>query len=426
MGVKIVRALDIAMVVLAAPLAGQELEDLRILETEGRELLLGTEVTGTLSAQSVVWATGTFVQAWALRLQQGQNVTIDLLSDDFDAFLMVGGPGMSEILADDDGAGACHARVQLSATTAGVYRVVASTVPPGARGDYRIRATAEPGSTTQGECTATSTFSDEQIAWLRALPTDGRSLTVGAEVPGILSEADSISWDGTFVQAWKLTVPQHGSVYIDLLSDDFDAFLVVLRPDQRQPLFDDDAAGACNARVLLEDVPDGNYTVIANSVAESTGRFRLRASSEPLPQLDGECSTGLTDWLVALPTEGRELELDREHSGMLSQSDHLGGDGTFAQAWNLVVTGSPSFTIDLLSDDFDAFLFVLTPEGVVFRDNDGAGACNARVQIDAPPPGSYRVVANTRLPDEVGAFLLRAAEVPVPKTDGPCGEAGLP
>jgi len=419
--VRIVRALGIAMVVLTAPLVGQEVEDLRNLETEGRELRLGTEVTGTLSAQSTEWADGTFVQAWALQLEQGQKVTIDLLSDDFDAFLMMGGPGVSEILADDDGAGACDARIQFSATTSGSYHVVANAVGPGAQGNYRIRVTAEPGPMTQGECT-----SGEQIAWLRALPTDGRSLSVGTEVPGTLSRVDSLSWDGTYMQAWVLTVPQAGSVYVDLLSEDFDAFLVVLRPDRREPLFDDDAAGACNARVLLENVPEGNYTVIANSVTESTGRFRLRASSEPLPQLDGDCLTGLTDWLAALVTDGREMELDQEYSGTLSPSDSLGSDRTYAQAWSLVVTGLPSLTIDLLSDDFDAFLFVLGPDGEVFRDDDGAGACNARVEIDSPLPGTYRVVANTRLPDEMGAFRLRATEVPTPKAEGQCGEAGSP
>jgi len=261
---------------------------------------------------------------------------------------------------------------------------------------------------------------------LQALPTGGRSLTVGTDVPGILSGADSLSWDGTYMQAWELTVPQGGSVYVELISEDFDAFLMVLRPDQREPVFDDDAAGACNARVLLDEVPIGTLTVIANSVAESTGRFRIRAGAEPLAQIEGDCDTGLTEWLAALATDGREMALDREHSGTLSPSDSVGGDGTYAQAWNLVVAGLPSLTIDLLSDDFDAFLFVLTPDGEVVRDDDAAGSCNARVQIDAPMPGAYRVVANTRLPDEVGTFRLRATEVPAPMTQGQCGEPGVP
>ena len=414
------------MVTLAAPLVGQEVGTLRTLDTQGRELQVGSEVTGVLTAQSTMWEDSTFVQAWALQLQEGQDVTIDLLSDDFDAFLMVGGPGMSAMLADDDGAGACDARILLSATTAGMYHVVANAVRRGGQGNYRIRITAGPGPTTQGECTTPSNFSDEQIAWLQALPSGGRSLTVGTEVPGVLSGVDSLSWDGTYMQAWQLTVPQGGSVYVELVSEDFDAFLMVLRPDQREPVFDDDAAGACNARVLLEALPSGTYTVIANSVAESTGRFRLRAGAEPLAQFEGDCDTGLTDWLAAMATDGREMALDREHSGALTPSDSVGGDGTYAQAWNLVVTGMPSLTIDMLSDDFDAFLFVLTPDGEVFRDDDAAGSCNARVQIDAPIPGTYRVVANTRLPDEVGTFRLRATEVPAPITQGQCGEPGAP
>ncbi len=410
---------------LASALSAQELAELRRLDTAGRELRVGAEVTAALTIQDAEWVDGTFIQVWVLALQEGERVTVDLLSDDFDAFLIIGGPGFTEVLVDDDGAGACDARIQLVAEQSGSFRVAANTVRQGGVGSYRIRVTEQPGPTTEGDCTAAPAFTAEQVAWLRSLPMEGRLVSVGTEASGSLISADSVSWDGTFMQAWTLRLPQGGPVYVDMISEDFDSFLILLPGEGVEPVFDDDGAGACNARVMMEELPPGDYTIVANSVlAESTGRFLLRAGQEPLPQVEGPCNTGVDTWLKALATDGRQLMMDREHSGTLTARDSVGADGTYAQAWDLVLRDAPSVTVDLLSDDFDAFLFVLTPTGELLRDDDGGGRCNARVTVTAAADGTYRIVVNTALPDESGSYRLRVTERPGPMTEGECENRG--
>ena len=74
---------------------------LTLLSTDGRELEIGDEVRGALSASDFVTSGNSYVEAWALEGRPGQEVSIDLLSDDFDSYLYVVGPGLSETLTDD-------------------------------------------------------------------------------------------------------------------------------------------------------------------------------------------------------------------------------------------------------------------------------------------------------------------------------------
>jgi hypothetical protein len=77
---------------------------------------------------------------------------VDLLSTDFDAFLYLVGPGVEGANFDDDGAGACDARLTITASESGTFRVAVNTVLAGSVGSYRLRVAEEPGPMTPGEC----------------------------------------------------------------------------------------------------------------------------------------------------------------------------------------------------------------------------------------------------------------------------------
>jgi hypothetical protein len=117
------------------------------------QLRVGEEVTGELTASDPVstWDE-THVQVWELPLQAGDRATVDLLSTDFDAFLYLVGPGVEGANFDDDGAGACDARLTITASESGTFRVAVNTVLAGSVGSYRLRVAEEPGPMTPGEC----------------------------------------------------------------------------------------------------------------------------------------------------------------------------------------------------------------------------------------------------------------------------------
>ncbi len=410
---------------VSLPARGQEaVMDLMQIPLAGH-LTVGSETPGYLTS-GLLWTDDSYVQAWGLEVAARQAVTVDLLSDEFDAFLMVTGPGLAEILSDDDGAGACDSRITFTAPESAVYRVVVNTLSSGATGRFRIRVTDEPGPVTAGDCNIQAV---ELAEWLMALPTGDWELSLGQEVPGELSRFDEESPDGSYAQAWALRMQVGQEATVDLLSDEFDAFLYVIGPGLDEPLSDDDGAGACDARVTFTAPQSGKYRVVVNSLwSEATGRFRLRAMDRPGPVPAAECNMiknpDLDDeqlaWLMALPTAGRTVAVGDEVRGELTFSDSVSWDDTYIQAWDLPMQGGEEATVDLLSDDFDAYLMILGP-GLPLRSNDrGAGACDARITFTAPETGAYRVLVKTILGESTGQFRLRATEQPGPTTAGEC------
>ncbi len=68
----------------------------------------------------------------------GDFATIELMSEDFDSYLFLVGPGLPEPLSDDDGGEGLNSRLAISFPADGVYRVVASSLG-GATGTFTLR-----------------------------------------------------------------------------------------------------------------------------------------------------------------------------------------------------------------------------------------------------------------------------------------------
>ena len=417
--------LDVAAAATGATGLGQ-------FSTNGRRLEVGMESVGELSELDEQLFDESFAQAWALDLPRGETVTVDLLSDQFDAFLIIVGPGIAEPLTDDDGAGACDARIAFKASEGGSYTVLANSARPGEVGTFRLRVTKEPGPMTAGECESVAPEGSELdlLTWLLSRPIEGRVLGVGGEARGELSASDSESWDGSYAQAWALELEAGEQATVDLRSDDFDSYLFVVGPGLSEPLSDDDGAGGCDSRVTFVAPLAGTYRVIVNTLSSgATGSFMLRATREPGPVTPGECGGGEDMGLLAelgamvaeLPLVG-SVTVGEEVTGALTTDDALSWDGTYVQAWSLKLEAGNTVTVDVLSNDFDAFLVVVAPRlAEVFTDDDGAGACDARVTLTAAVAGQYRVAVNTVEEGATGSFRIRVTERPGPMTPGECG-----
>src|SRR5262249_25659593 len=67
---------------------------------------------------------------------------------------------------------------------------------------------------------------------------------------------------------------------IDLISDDFDAFLRLLDPAGKEVAFDDDSGGDLHARIVYECKEDGVFRIIMTSLDRAPGRFNLKVRAE--------------------------------------------------------------------------------------------------------------------------------------------------
>ena len=63
-------------------------------------------------------------------------------------------------------------------------------------------------------------------------------------------------------------------------------------------------------------------------------------------------------------------------------------------------------TVELMSDEFDTFLALVSPSGKVIRNDDGPRGSNASITTYLEETGRYRIVATSFLPRERGAYTL--------------------
>jgi serine protease Do len=217
---------------------------------------VGDVVSGSLTGESPTIGDGRRAEAWLLEGRADESVVVILESNAFDAYLYATGPGLGEVLSDDDGAGELNSRLTFTFPVDGSYLVVASQVSGGGTGAYTIRV--------------------EEPVDLAELPTEGRAVVVGGAVDGYLTPDDPLTADGRHGQAWALE-GRAGEIYIiELISDEFDAYLYFAGPGLSQPLTDDDGAGDLNSRIRVTLPENGSYRVIASALDGNTsGEFQL-------------------------------------------------------------------------------------------------------------------------------------------------------
>jgi len=364
---------------------------LQLITAEG-SLSVGIEVSGALSSSDVRGQDDSYMEAWTIEGRPGESVTIDLIADDFDPFLYVGGPRLEEPLYDDDSGGACYARITFTYLESGTFRVVATSNGPRETGTYALRVSDTPGPTESYPCGGMNP------AVLTDLPTDGRTLSLGDVASGALTGGSpTIGSEGKKAEAWLLEGRAGETVAVVLESDAFDSYLYITGPGLGEVLTDDDGAGDLNSQLTVSFPQDGPYVVVASSLdGGSTGPYTLRVD-EPTDMRD-------------LPTNGRMLFLGETANGALTTSDPLIEQGRRGQAWALEGVEGSTYTIELLSDDFDCYLYVIGPGmSEPMADDDGAGDLNSRITITFPFDGTYIVIASALSASE-GQYTIRVEE----------------
>lgn len=363
---------------------------LSLLPTEGRALSIGSVETGALSTADVRSADDAYLEAWELAGRAGQSVTIDLLADDFDPRVYVVGPGLAETLWDDDSGNGCNARLTFTLLENGTFHVVVTSVGARETGTYTLRVSDRPGPPATHGC------GEIDPSAIESLSTEGRTLRLGSVVTGRLGFASGTVQDGRPAEAWELQGRAGERLSIVLASEDFDSYLYLAGPGLDGVLTNDDGGGDLNSLIEVTLPTNGPYRVIAAALSSgSSGAYTLRVE-EPLD-------------LATLPTDGRMIEPGQEIDGQLLASDPVVADGRRGQAWGLNGSAGQRLVIDLVADDFDAYLYLAGP-GLIepLSDDDGGEGLNSQLTVTLPESGTYRIVVSS-LSDGSGPFTLGVA-----------------
>ncbi len=346
---------------------------LMLLPTEGRELRVGEEFTGALSTSDFLSMEDMLLEAWEIEGRAGQTVTVDLQSDLFDPRLYATGPGFAETLYDDDSGGGCNARLAITFLENGSFRVVASSF--GETGTYMIRVSEQPALVPTYGC------GEVNPELLASLPTAGRTLELGSVEAGVLASGAQVVQDGRVGQAWQLVGNAGDRVAVVLESDDFDAYLYLTGPGLGEILEDDDGAGDLNSRIEVTLPQSGAYTVVASALgAGSFGAYLLRVEEPADPN--------------ALPI-ARSIGVGETSAGELLFADPPLLEGRRGQVWGFEAVGGQRVRIELESDDFDTYLYVVGP-GLPepWSDDDGGDGTNSQLSVTFPESGTYRILTS--------------------------------
>lgn len=410
---------------------------------------VGQTVTDTLTSEDPeLQSDSTYFQRWILPVRPNQSFTVDLTSDDFDAYLLLTRGRGDKLVDNDDGGGGCNARIVYTATDDHPLRIFVNTASRPKRQTGRFTLKVSEGQSTvdpKGNCRlANSVASNAQTMQQSAVShgTDQATIPmvrVGETINGELSSSDSLYPDNSYFKFYQFTAPVGRPVTIDLSSDDFDPVLIVRGSDLGNSIINDDGGPGCYSRVSRVFPSAGPYRILVNttnSPEKQTGRFSLSITDGAKPVQEGDAAArdcqargsssggGGQERGVGGGMSAHAISVGQTQQGTLSSSDVLlNSDSTYAQAWTIQGTQGTTITIDLESDAFDSYLFLRGPGiqgGRDFQDDDSGGNCHARLTATFPQSGEYEIVVNTADHYATGAFTLSVTSGSKPKSVARC------
>jgi serine protease Do len=227
------------------------------------------------------------------------------------------------------------------------------------------------------------------------------TLGFGETVSAFLSANDLMFEDSTYFKPYLFDGEAGDEITLHLSSADFDAFLLLADSSETPFLSDDNSGGACNAYLTATLPAAGQYLVFVNTTrAGDVGQFQLTLQQGTQPAESRDRCQGFITF------EGRTWVGGAVEGELGAGNGTMGG--AFFEAWLLPDVQGQPFTVDLISDDFDAGLVLVQGFAEVLDVNDdGAGACNARIAHTPASARPFRVVVRTAGEGQSGSYLLR-------------------
>ncbi len=184
-------------------------------------------------------------------------------------------------------------------------------------------------------------------------------------------------------------------VSIDLRSDEFDTYLILVSPSGEQEENDD--ADGTNSQLVVDLTEQGSYQLWVTSFSEGeTGSYQLEIASG-----GNSADTG------SVSADVNNLSVGDSISGNLSSADSRAVTDGPEDAFVFYGEAGESVIVDLESGEFDTYLTLITPDGERIENDDFQSSLQqSRVALSLPQSGRYRVIASSYEGQGLGDYLL--------------------
>jgi hypothetical protein len=330
--------------------------------------------TGTLQEGDATLDNGEYFDYYDVELVQGQEVTFELSSTEFDTYLIISAPDDFGYVNDDatikvDG---YLSKLTIPISTTGTWTIGVSSYEAGESGDYQVGV----------------------------VKYDGIYNEVVTES---LADGDSSYETGEFVDSYSYDFQMGETATIVLSSLDFDPYLVVTTPSGETIVNDDFENQFGMARVDFEASESGTYTISATSYEKGeVGAYQIAISNV------GATSPGTT-----VNANTGDLFTDFQQ-GSLSAGDSAYESGELYDAYSYEFSEGQIFIVDAFSSDFNSYLVAQSPSGEQVYNDDYAtdgSSTDAGLDLEITESGTWTIYVTSSQVDETGSYDFYISEV---------------
>jgi hypothetical protein len=356
----------------------------------GGGLQPGQPVTGELVQGDMKSDQNAVADVYELRGRQGEQYSISLTSDAFDAYLYVRGPGALSQDNDDDG-GTYNSRLNITFPENGTAQVYVTSFSRNQTGAYQllVERTGEAPLVASAPAGAAPPVTPQQLT-------------------GELAQGDTQLQSGEFVDTFPLQGIAGQQVELSLSSQQFDTYVAISGPNGFSQYNDDDTErGVRDSRLVVTLPETGEYTVhVTSYAAGEVGAYQLSIGQ-------GQATTA-GDALAG--GDAQSFAAGQTMNGELAQGDTQLQSGEFIDNFSFQGTAGQRVVIDMRSTAMDPYLILLAPSGAQ-EDNDDVSANdrNARIETTLAETGQYRIGATSYQPGERGAYVVTLQQGTAPQ-----------
>jgi Caspase domain len=327
---------------------------------------------GELGADDQTLDSGEYADHHTVYGHVGQEIAIDLQSEDFDPYLLVIAPDGKQVENDDYEGDAAHARLMVSVSEPGNYDVYVTSFEAGETGRYTLEIT----------------------------PSEVAPVLSMREEHGALTSSDRTLTSGEYFDTYEVAGSPGQYLRIDLRSDDFDTYLI-LAPPKGEQQENDDGESPGHSAIDAELTERGTYRVLVTSYEpDEVGEYVLTIE---------EVDRNATE---PAPSEAVALGVGERVEGTLEEGDHLLSSGEYGDAYEFDGTAGQAVRIELRSPAFDTYLALVTPGGGTIQNDDYEGDTHQSViELKLTETGGYRLVATSYEAGERGDYALSVTSV---------------
>ena len=223
-----------------------------------RDIQAGVQTQGRLGIKDETLEDGSYYHIYRVHAIRGDQVTVNLESTDFDTYVYVIDDGDFREDNDDRTMGDTNSELSFEVDRPRDFYVVATSYEPGDIGEYRLLVSTE-----------RSVASAPVQATLAGINRD----------QGELEKGDERLSSGEFYDSYMFAGSTGQLVSLELESDEFDTYLILIEPDGEQ-IEIDDARGSTNSYLERVLEQEGTYEILVTSYeANETGRYTLVRSA---------------------------------------------------------------------------------------------------------------------------------------------------